>query len=77
MSKSIHQKQYIKINRSRCLSAAEELSNFQNYLLLMIKIIEFRKINKNFQEKLNNDIKDIKNSDKVSVSPDKSRHVYK
>ena len=39
--------------------------------------IEFRKINNSFQERLSNDIKQIKNSDKVFISADKSRHVYK
>ena len=43
----------------------------------MIKNIELRKINNCFQEKLSNDIKQIKNSDKVFVSADKSRKVYK
>ena len=61
----------------RCPPAVEELSNFENDLLLMIKNIEFRKINNSFQEKLSNDIKQIKNSDKVFISADKSRHVYK
>ena len=61
----------------RCPPAVEDLSNFKNDLLLMIKYIEFRKINDNFQEKLSNDIKQIKNSGKVFLSPDKSRHVYK
>ena len=55
----------------------EELSNFENDLLLMIKIIEFRKINNSFQERLNNEIKQIKSSNEVFVSADKSRYVYK
>ena len=55
----------------------EELSYFENNLLLMIKNIEFRKINNGFQEKLSNDIMQMKNSVKVFISADKSRHVYK
>ena len=43
----------------------------------MVKNIEFRKMNDGFQEKLSNDIKQIKNSDKVFVSVSKSRHVDK
>ena len=54
-----------------------ELSNFEIDLLLMVKNIEFRKMNNGFQEKLSNDIKQIKNSDKVFVSVSKSRHVDK
>ena len=61
----------------RCPPSVEELSNFENDLLLMIKNIEFRKINNSFQEKLSNDIKQIKNSDKVFISADKSRNVHK
>ena len=61
----------------RCPPAVEELWNFENYLLLMIRNIEFRKINNSFEERLSNDIKQIKNSDKVFVSADKSRHIYK
>ena len=57
--------------------AVEELSNFENNLLLMIKNIEFRKINKSFQERLSNDIKQIKNNDKVLISANKSRNAYK
>ena len=43
----------------------------------MIKNIELRKINNCFQEKLSNDIKQIKNSDKVFVSVNKSWDAYK
>ena len=60
-----------------CPPAVEELSDFEKDLLLMIKNIEFRKINNSFQEKLSNDIKKIKNSEKVFVSADKSWHMYK
>ena len=60
-----------------CPPAVEELSDFEKDLLLMIKNIEFRKINNSFQEKLSNDIKQIQNSEKVFVSADKSWHMYK
>ena len=43
----------------------------------MKKKIEFRKINNSFQEGLSNDIKQVKNSDKVFVSVDESRQIYK
>ena len=36
----------------RCSPAVGEVSNFENDFLLMIKNIEFRKINNSFQEKL-------------------------
>ena len=59
----------------RCPPAVEQLSNFENDLLLMIKNIEFRKVNNSFQEKLSNGIKQMKKSDKVFVSVQKFRHV--
>ena len=43
----------------------------------MVKNIEFRKINNSFQEKLSNDIKQTKKSDKVFASAHKFRHVNK
>ena len=43
----------------------------------MKKNIEFRKINNSFQEGLSNDIKQAKNSDKVFVSANESRRIYK
>ena len=61
----------------KCSPAVKELSNFDNDPLLMIRNVEFKKINNIFQEKLSNDIKQIKNSNKVFVSADKSRHGNK
>ena len=43
----------------------------------MIKNIEFRNVKNYFQEKLKEDINEIKTSDKVFVAADKSRHIYK
>ena len=60
----------------RCPPAVEELSKFENDLLLMIKNIKFRKINNCFQDRFSNDIKQIKSSNKVFVSADKTQHVY-
>ena len=37
-----------------------ELADFEKDVMLMVKNIQFRKINKNFQQKLNEDIKNIK-----------------
>ena len=39
--------------------------------------VEFRNINNKFQEKLKNDIKELRKSDKVFVSADKSLNIYK
>ena len=43
----------------------------------MIKNIEFKFVNNNFQRQLTDDIKAINSSDKVFVSADKSRNIYK
>ena len=43
----------------------------------MTKNVEFRNINNTFQEKLKNDIKELRESDKVFVSADKSLNTYK
>ena len=55
----------------------EETAQFENDLLLLIKNLEFKKVHNDFQMKLRDDIKEIKASNKVFVSADKSRHIYK
>ena len=61
----------------KCPPAVSELKNFENELLLMINKLEFRKVTNDFQEKLKEDINEIKTSDKIFVAADKSRHIYK
>ena len=43
----------------------------------MIKISEFNFLGTNFQRQINDYIKTISSSDKVFVSADKSRNIYK
>ena len=43
----------------------------------MVKNIQFRKIDNNFQQKVKDDIKDMKSINKVFVPTDKSRNIYK
>ena len=62
---------------TKCSPAVPELSQFENDLMYLVKNLEFRKINNEFQNKLNNDINEIKTRDKVFVAADKSRHIYK
>ena len=62
--------------KSKCPPAVPELSQFENDLMYLVKNLEFRKVNNQFQNKLNNDINEIKTSDKVFVAADKSRHIY-
>ena len=58
-------------------SIVQELENFENELMLMIKNIKFRKVNNSFQNQLNEDIKQIKRDSKIFVPADKSRNIYK
>ena len=53
----------------------EELALFENNLLLWIKNLEFKKVYNDIQMRLRNDIKEIKASNKIFVSADKSRHL--
>ena len=60
-----------------CPPVVDELTNFENDLMLMIKNIQFKNIKNDFQNKLKEDINEIKNSNKIFVSADKSRNIYK
>ena len=60
----------------KCPPVVNELTNFENDVMLMIKNVEFRNINNSFQTKLNNDIKEIRNSSKVFIAADKSKNIY-
>ena len=57
--------------------AVEEMLQFENYLLLLIKYLEFKKVHNDFQMRQRDDIKEIKASNKMFVSAKKSRRIYK
>ena len=57
--------------------AVEEITQFENYLLLLIKNLKFKKVHIDFQMRLPDDIKEIKATSEMFVSADKSRHIYK
>ena len=61
----------------KCPPAVEEMTQFENDLLLLIKKLEFEKVHSGFQTRLRDDIKEIKASNKIFVSANKSRHIYK
>ena len=61
----------------KCPPAVEEMAQFENDLLLLIKNLETKKVHNDFQMKLRDDMKEIKASNKMFVSTDKSRHIYK
>ena len=54
----------------------DELTNFENDLMLMLKNIQFRHINSTFQEQLKKDIQEVRQSNQLFVSADKSRNIY-
>ena len=57
-------------------SPVNELSEFENDLWNMVSNIEFKHVNNNFQSQLKHDIKEIKTSNKIFISADKSRNSY-
>ena len=61
----------------KCPPAVEEIAQFENDLSLLIKNLEFKKVHNDFQMSLCDDIKEIKASNKMFVSTDKSRYIYK
>ena len=58
----------------KCPPAVNKLADFEKEMMLMVKNIQFPKINNNFQQKLKEDIKDIKSINKVFVPADKSKN---
>ena len=58
-------------------SSVNEMKNFENELVLMVKNIEFKNFKNEFQAKLKEGINEIKTSDKIIVAAYKSRHIYK
>ena len=53
------------------------MAQFKDDLLLLIRSLEFKEVLNDFQIKLRDDINEIKASNKIFVSADKSRHIYK
>ena len=58
-----------------CPPVVDELTSFENDLMIMIKNIQFKSIKNDFQNKLKEDINEIKNSNKIFVAADKSRNI--
>ena len=52
------------------------MESFENDLLIMARGIQFKKTGNNFQRKLNEDIKAIRNSKKAFIPADKTRNIY-
>ena len=61
----------------KCSPAVEEMAQLENDFLLLIKNLEFTKAHNDFQMRLRDDTKEIKASNMMFGSADKSRHIYK
>ena len=61
----------------KCPNGVDELTKFEDDLMLMIENIEFRNVSNTFQDQLKNDISEIRNTEKVIIPADKIRHLYK
>ena len=60
----------------KCPPCGDELVDFENDMMKMIKNIEFRNINCTFQTKLISEIKKRNESNDLSIPADKSRNIY-
>ena len=61
----------------KCPKQVRELIPFEKDLVAIFKNIKFRKINNNFQENLNKDIRTIKQSSKTMTFADKTSNMYR
>ena len=61
----------------KCPPTVKEMVQFQNDLLLLIQNLKFKKVHNDFQKRLRDDVKEIKASNKMFVSADKLRYIYK
>ena len=66
---------YIFKNR-KCLPQHEDLMQFENDLLELIKSVKFKKVKNKFLDQLHIDISSIKKSKNVFIFADKTRNVY-
>ena len=64
--------------RSRkCPPVVKEMKDFEDSLWNLVRNIEFRAVQNNFQDKMKQDIQSIKQSPKLVVPADKSSNLYK
>ena len=73
IEQSKHNQNY-GLRTRNCPAVVEELTEFECDLQLMIKNV-FKKVNNSFQTQLLNDVKKIKESDKIFFPADKLRNI--
>ena len=62
---------------ARCPSSVKELVPFENNMMDMIKNLELKRVNNEFQSNLRNDIRQIRESSNLYLSADKPTNIYK
>ena len=60
----------------KCPPCVEELVDFEDDMMYLVKNIELRNANNSFQAKLSSDIKRMKTNDNLLIQADKSRNIY-
>ena len=60
-----------------CPPVIEELRNFEEGMVQIIQNVQFKNVKCQFQKELNEDIKSIKNENRLFVKADKSTNYYK
>ena len=58
-------------------SSVKELVPFENDMMDMIKNLQFKTVNNEFQSTLRNDIREIRRSNNFFISADKYKNIYK
>ncbi len=61
----------------KCPPVVKELCKFEEDMMKLIQNIEFRRTDNEFQRKMREDVKQIKQCEKVVVPADKSTNLYK
>ena len=70
-------REYFSFKSKRCPPVIPEMKDFEKDLAEMIDNIKFRNVSSDFQEKLKQDVKRIKECDKLIIAADKTQNFYK
>ena len=65
------------LKSNQCPPQVKELMAFEDYLIKLIKEIKFRKVKNQFQNKLKDDIKKVRSSNKTLTPADKTSNMYR
>ena len=62
---------------AKCPGQAKEMIQFENELILLAKNVQFKKVSSNFQSRLKNDLKAMRDSRKTLTPADKTTNMYR